>query len=883
MDSSKDQPHLDRTLFIASRLLEFFTQKELTMQIGQPLWLWALAILKELIDNALDAAESVVRDLYQAPVVRVTIERDILIVEDNGPGIPEETVRHALDYAVRASDKAYYVSPTRGALGNALKCVFAAPVVIDGKHGHVEVEAQGVHHDIRISLDSLDGRPDIKHTPTKTTVKNGTLVKMHWPDVASSLAGEEIPKSYNDDGAGEITDCLTAAELLWAFSVFNPHASFHLTSPSGPINRVAANPAWQKWQPNQPTCPYWYTPETLRNQIAAYLTAERLGGRAKTVRELVTEFNGLRGTQKSKEVLAQANLTGAKLGDLVKDENVDAGAVQALLRAMQGAVRPVKSKALGFLGQEHLTDCLERYGADLAKIRYRRLALPEGMDGLPFVLETALGVRTNTDIGRELLVGLNWSPAIRSPFDELPEMLSDMWVEDDDPVIVFAHLACPQLGFTDRGKARLTLTGDFEEALKRSIKYVAAPWEQYKRRAARQGRQDAADLEQLYRGGRKAEAALIKRAAYQVMEEAYLYMSDGGRWPAQARQVMYANRERMLPLTGGKCWKKSSYFTQTLLPDFMAEHPELTRSWDIVFDSRGHLLEPHTSRSIDLGTLEVRKYIGDWTDDKITTGLSVPRLRYLVPTVGPIHRYRFVLFIEKEGFFALLDRADIANRFDIAIMSTKGMSVTAARALVERLSERGVTILVLRDFDKAGFSIVHTLRSDTRRYHFKTPPRVIDLGLKLEDVEALGLASEYVEYPSNKDPKINLRECGATEEECAFLVRGQKDKGKGWWGHRTELNTMTSPQFLGLLESKFDEHGVTKVVPGAKTLQAAYRRAARIAMAQKEIDKMLKNPPKFSGPIPDNLQQCIHDMIEGQNISWDEAVWRLASAGLIEK
>ncbi len=79
--------------------------------------------------------------------------------------------------------------------------------------------------------------------------------------------------------------------------------------------------------------------------------------------------------------------------------------------------------------------------------------------------------------------------------------------------------------------------------------------------------------------------------------------------------------------------------------------------------------------------------------------------------------------------------------------------MTAARQLVERLSERGVTVLVLRDFDKAGFSIVHTMQADTRRYRFQTRPRVVDLGLRLADAEAMGLESEPVHYAGGKDPR----------------------------------------------------------------------------------------------------------------------------------
>ena len=51
------------------------------------------------------------------------------------------------------------------------------------------------------------------------------------------------------------------------------------------------------------------------------------------------------------------------------------------------------------------------------------------------------------------------------------------------------------------------------------------------------------------------------------------------------------------------------YFTQTLLTDYMANHPEETLGWNVVFDARGHFNEPHTVEEVPLGTLQVRKYL----------------------------------------------------------------------------------------------------------------------------------------------------------------------------------------------------------------------------------------------------------------------------------
>jgi hypothetical protein len=59
----------------------------------------------------------------------------------------------------------------------------------------------------------------------------------------------------------------------------------------------------------------------------------------------------------------------------------------------------------------------------------------------------------------------------------------------------------------------------------------------------------------------------IKEAAYLVMEESYRKASGDGTLPANARQIMYAARPKILELTG-KPKFGDQYFTQDLLPNF---------------------------------------------------------------------------------------------------------------------------------------------------------------------------------------------------------------------------------------------------------------------------------------------------------------------------
>ena len=250
----------------------------------------------------------------------------------------------------------------------------------------------------------------------------------------------------------------------------------------------------------------------------------------------------------------------------------------------------------------------------------------------------------------------------------------------------------------------------------------------------------------------------VKEAAWAVMDKAYVVASGGERkLPANARQIMYAARPAILQLTG-KQKLDDAYFTQKLLPDYVAENGK-EGEWDVVFDARGTFVEPHTGHEVRLGTIDVRNYVArqddavrercqsetqhegdDITADALVQGVHCPRF----PTMGPKHRYAAVLFIEKEGFAPLLRAARIAERFDIAIMSTKGMSTTAARQLLDEIAGQIDKVLVLHDFDVAGFSIFGTLGADGRRYTFKNNLPIVDIGLRLSDVGRLDLQSEAV-------------------------------------------------------------------------------------------------------------------------------------------
>jgi hypothetical protein len=365
----------------------------------------------------------------------------------------------------------------------------------------------------------------------------------------------------------------------------------------------------------------------------------------------------------------------------------------------------------------------------------------------------------------------------------------------------------------------------------------------------------------------------FKEAAAEIMESAYLKVSGDGKYPANARQIMYAARPHIQKVTGRQL--HDSYFTQTLLPDYLNETGV---AWDVVYDARGHFNEPHEGQSFGVGTIEVRNYLAGLHDPELVDAeLSEAEVK----TLGPSGNFGAVLFIEKEGFDPLLKAAQIAEKYDLAIMSTKGMSVVAARALADEMcDEHDIPLLLLHDFDKAGFSIAGTLQRDTRRYEFQNNIRVIDLGLSLEDVEAMGLECEYQHHPKAHRHALiaNLQENGATDAEIDFMLH---DFDRLRSTRRVELNAMTSPQFIALVERKLNDHSVKKIVPDEDELADAYRLFARGHAAEQVVKRELT---KLNGDaavqVPRDIESQVRQHLAQHPADrWDTALKQIVAAG----
>jgi len=170
---------------------------------------------------------------------------------------------------------------------------------------------------------------------------------------------------------------------------------------------------------------------------------------------------------------------------------------------------------------------------------------------------------------------------------------------------------------------------------------------------------------------------------------------------------------------------------------------------------------------------------------------------------------------------------------------------------------------VLRDFDRAGFSIFGTLFTDSPRYVFENDlkGKVVDLGLRLTDLN--GLESEPVPPVDSGEwsyRRVTLKRHGASPEEIEYLR-----------SRRVELNAMTSGQLVEFVETKLAEHDVGKLIPDDDVIEEHARRVITELMIAKISDEIAEKAAAVD--LPEDLRSGVERLLEQQpELPWDAAV-----------
>jgi hypothetical protein len=412
---------------------------------------------------------------------------------------------------------------------------------------------------------------------------------------------------------------------------------------------------------------------------------------------------------------------------------------------------------------------------------------------------------------------------------------------------------------------------DLSDAIFKATKKVTRKWAE-QRKAEDRGRKSRSSRVYMY-----SDRVDFTDVCDSILPGAYDHASGNGTYSVSKRQLYYASRQSFKDHTGREL--EYSYFANTLLPQYLNRHPVTTVTWKITADPRGTLMIPNAAYEarVPVGTLQIENHLhntgqkNEAFDDLEDIGVHIEW-----PSLAAGQRYRAVLYIEKEGFGPILQEAQIAERFSIAIMSCKGQSVVAARRFVDEVCAvgRGVPLLVIHDFDKPGFEISQRLTTVSRwledtdkvKYRFKNKIDVHDLGLKLTDVQKYHLEDKAEEC----DFKGRFySDSIATPEEREFLKSGR----------RVELNAMTSPEFVEWFEDKLTEKFPDPFIPDDDAVVVdAYRRALAAARINQAIEdaRQIAIEQAESADIPPRLRELLQLKMEGLEEPWDKVLYKMA-------
>jgi Histidine kinase-, DNA gyrase B-, and HSP90-like ATPase len=838
---------VQRTVFATPRAAEFVELRALQAQTGQSADAFGGVVVKELIDNALDAAESA----GVAPVIEIEVSTDdgitYITVTDNGNGITPATIADVCDFNVLASDKARYRGPSRGAQGNALKTLLGIPAAL-GVDEPVIIDSGGVRHQLHVYVDAAgDVMVDHDTSPGRT---EGTSVTVPLPD-------------YLD---------IDAARWALGAALVNPHASITASNPAytdddnDPVFYKPAGQEWSKWTPSQPSNPHWYDQPAFAGLVNAYIWDIDRTGVDKPLGGFIAEFEGLRGSGKQR-VIRQVLPGITHLSQLQGRDDL----VAVLHTAMREHAKPTPRSRLGAVGKDQFESLLDgEYW--VRRPWYKKAELT--VDGVSWVIE--VGVADTVEPG-EVFYAVNHGPSFGDP-------LGQTWLDSDDVNGMGAgsflagwqlgavnraavvHVICAAAQYTDKGKVTLVVPDEVADAAAKALagatKALRREAEQRRKDAARADQAERRRLDEAERGQREKRYSK-KEAVFEVIPEAReAAIGERGRSFA-ARTLFYKVRGCIRRFGFDEADLDYDYFSQKLLPMYEREVGPIE---GLYYKGRGILRHPHDDKFILLGTREVDAYdLPEWQFDK-------------------------VLYVEKEGLDEQLAPYEIRQRYDIATIFSEGYSVTACRRLLARFAARDIKIFVLHDADIAGYNIARTLGDATERmpdHHIE----IIDLGLTVPqalDPDLPGAGGEPL--PTERFARQNeLPSTLEFDPDALEWFTGEPfSAGWGkthWRGTRCELNAFSADGLAEFIEAGLQRHGVTKLVPppgvlGAHVLDARDEALKDLVASIVDIDAVVRKITD-TNTFTDITEAQIRDMFtESPTEPWRAVTEQLVQDGI---
>ena len=206
---------------------EFFEKNKHFLGFDSPVRSLITAV-KEAVDNSLDACEEArILPSIKVKVSKIDTKKDIieLVVEDNGPGIPQKSIEKVFGQLLFGS-RFHAIRQSRGQQGIGITGVVMYSQLTTGKPTHVKskIATESTAAVVDIGLDTRKNKATKSNTGREIWLHDDGEMKKHGLEVTTRM------KAKYQKGRQSVW------QYLRMTSIVNPHAEITFTDPEGEVH-----------------------------------------------------------------------------------------------------------------------------------------------------------------------------------------------------------------------------------------------------------------------------------------------------------------------------------------------------------------------------------------------------------------------------------------------------------------------------------------------------------------------------------------------------------------------------------------------------------------------------------------------------------------------
>lgn len=683
--------------FSFNREFDFVRLERLNRTTGRSAHEWDLYIVKELVDNALDADEGQWRsDPQQTPGIKIRLEyaaKQLFVEVSNRSRFPADLIPEIFATQQYTSRKAFIKGLTRGALGNALKTLLGIPYALRNR---VASDWSPDQKPLSIICGNTEYLPAYRVDTTQQTIQFECQKKPHKLTegttirIALDYFEQEKPRTLAEVQrlAQQYHLCNPHVEFDWAVEVGEEEWSVHYEANSSWLSRFRGVAPIQ-----------WYSLTAFQDLLGALYRKQHGENTPDLSIELIgSYFDGFHSVGSKDEAAFIATVVKEFGQSSLKVEEFEGLGAKQLYQIMCRLSPASDSLLLGRIGKEHIRAMLTE-AVPLDGEMFYDISRDTGKEpDIPFVIEAAIApLQEGT---REIWTAINFTPTYDDPFLRrrlfapiqpdravigLREFLDAYGIDEETPAIVFLHLVCPNIESGEFSKTEINHL-PFKQVMGEVLDRVLRSFNQ----------------------AREEQELQLEQTIFQMLDKILDSLKENERFVFD--QLLEKLRTRLSQEATFAEWLQSpdaSERLRTYITRYQSQNAVLTQR--VARPAEGVLVLPgHPDRYFSIQAEHVSQ--------DILTQNHVNKILYVqVPALESV--------IIENGWLC---------RMDMALLRTAPRMEALQAALIQCVVGSEVPILVLRDGDIQSLAEFEQMRGWLSDRHLDES-QIIDLGLGKTD------------------------------------------------------------------------------------------------------------------------------------------------------